>query len=174
MASEAPRMDMTAVSHWPRLVAPLPAGLYCTVSRPIPVRRSVFAQRTLQLRQVQRRLAGSPCSSWPSACPTSTLRLEPHRAQVRGPGGGQALARYRSALSLTTSLRQRCPSAGWVSPTLRRPRPRLPLPLPGRQSRRLRRADPASPRSPPPDLRPVLADPRPAIRVRQLFYGVEP
>jgi len=141
----------------------LPAGLYCTVSRPIPARRSVFAQRTLQRQHVQRRLAGSPCSSWPSRWPISTLRRLPQRMQIRGPGGAEAWARYRSALSVTVSLRQRRPSAGWVSPGPGPPL--LPRPLPGRQSRRLRRAGLGASRSPPPDRQPVLGDPRSPLRV---------
>lgn len=132
IASDSPRMDRTAVSHCPRLAAPLSAGLYCRVSLPIPARRSVFAQRTLQLRQVHRRLAGSPCSSWPSAWPISTLRRLPHKAQTGSPGGGRRLARYRSARSLIwrVSLRLACPPAGRVSPgrhpCRRRPRRRRP------------------------------------------------
>ena len=122
MASDWPFMLNTAVSHAPRLAAPSPAGLYCTVSRPILARRSVFAQRTLQLRHVQRRLAGSPCSSWPSRWPISMFRRLPQSAQIRVPGGGLALARYRSALSVTVSLRQRRPPAGQVSPGRLRPR----------------------------------------------------
>jgi hypothetical protein len=34
MASDSPFMDMTAVSHWPKLWAPSAAGLYCRVPSP--------------------------------------------------------------------------------------------------------------------------------------------
>ncbi len=34
------------------------------------------------------RLSGEESSSWPFAWPTSTLRCDPHRQQIRGPGGG--------------------------------------------------------------------------------------
>jgi hypothetical protein len=67
------------------------AGLYWRVFRPMPARCSAFAHRTLQLRQVQKRLCGTVFSSWPSTWPTSTVRVAPHSAQVREPGGLQAL-----------------------------------------------------------------------------------
>ena len=46
--------------------APSPAGLCCLVFLPIPARQRVFAHRTLQLRQVQKRFSGLPFSSRPS------------------------------------------------------------------------------------------------------------
>ena len=76
-------------------------GLNCRVFRPKPARRSLFAQSTLQLRQVQNRLCRVLFSSWPSICPTSTFSAAPQRLHIGEPGGGQALARYRRALSVT-------------------------------------------------------------------------
>jgi hypothetical protein len=88
-------MLKTAVSHWPKLLAPCPdvAGLSCLVNLPIPAARSVLAQRTLQDRHVHARFAGEVSSSWPLICPTSTLPFDPQKAHKRGPGGGQAFAR---------------------------------------------------------------------------------
>jgi hypothetical protein len=51
-------------SHAPRLSAPLAAGLYWRVRLPRPARLNVFAQRTLQLRQVQILFSGFVFSSW--------------------------------------------------------------------------------------------------------------
>src|ERR1700722_10122006 len=47
-----PFIDITAVSHCPKLVAPFWAGLYCRVSLPTPAARRVLAQRTLHGRHV--------------------------------------------------------------------------------------------------------------------------
>jgi hypothetical protein len=44
-------------------VAPLAVGLNCRFNRPIPTARRVFAQRTLQGRQVHTRFAGEASSS---------------------------------------------------------------------------------------------------------------
>ena len=100
--STLPFILVTAFIHCPRVSAPL-AGLYWRVSRPNPTRRSVFPHRTLQDRQVQSRLAGEESSSCPLTWPTSTVRLDPHSAQMRGPSGGHALARYLKARSVAAS-----------------------------------------------------------------------
>lgn len=63
IAVDSPFILVTAVSHWPNDFAPPDDGLNWRVSLPRPAWRSEFAQRTLQLRHVQMRLRGSPCSS---------------------------------------------------------------------------------------------------------------
>ena len=68
-----PFMLITAVSHWPRLVAPWSlAGLYWRVRRPRPWRLKTTPRRVLQARQFQIRLSGAVFSSNPSRWPTST------------------------------------------------------------------------------------------------------
>jgi hypothetical protein len=128
---ESPLMLITAFIHCPRVSAPF-AGLYWRVGLPSPARLSACAQRTLQDRHVQMRFRGALFSSWPSTCPTSTLRFLPHNAQMRSPGGGQRVARYRWARSVTSAafLRQFCEqrraiaSPGRRLRNRRRPRPR--------------------------------------------------
>lgn len=144
IAEDSPFMLVTAVSHSPSDFAPCAAGLYCRVRRPVPAAASVFPHRTLQARQVQRRFTGAVSSSRPLTWPTSTLRSVPQRQHTRGPGGGQALARYLNALSVTSSasFRHR-PRAGQVSPGRLRFRRRL-LPLPRLRQRRYQRCCPAS------------------------------
>jgi hypothetical protein len=93
MSSDSPFIAKTAVSHCPRFWAPPVAGLNCLVVRPMPARRRVFAHRTLHERQVHSKFAGDVSSSWPFICPTSTVRVAPQSAQMRGPGGGHAFAR---------------------------------------------------------------------------------
>jgi hypothetical protein len=57
---------------------------------------------------VQNRFSGAVYSSWPSTCPTSTVRFDPQRAQMR-PGGGLAFVRYLNARSVTgPSFRRAC------------------------------------------------------------------
>src|ERR1700689_562954 len=53
MSLDWPFLLVTAVRHCPSVFAPSDAGVYCRVFRPMPARRRVFAQSTLQLRQVQ-------------------------------------------------------------------------------------------------------------------------
>jgi hypothetical protein len=101
MASDSPFIANTAVTHCPSVWAPPAAGLYCRVALPMPARRSVFPHRTLQPLHVHSRFAGDVSSSWPLIWPISTVRVDPQSAQIRGPGGGHALARYRNARSLS-------------------------------------------------------------------------
>jgi hypothetical protein len=85
-----PWRDVTAVTHWARLLAPS-LGLNWRVLRPIPRRLKATPKRVLHARQFHRRFSGSPFSSWPSRWPTSTFRVEPQNTQMRAPvvGGGQ-------------------------------------------------------------------------------------
>jgi hypothetical protein len=87
IASLSPLMARTAVIHWPKDRAPSALGLNCRVRRPSPARRNTKPIVVLQARQVQAMFSGVTFSSWPSMCPTSTFRVEPQNAQMRGPGG---------------------------------------------------------------------------------------
>lgn len=80
-------MDSTAVTHWPKLLAPVCAALNCRVRRPRPARFSAAPMVVLQLRQAHAKFARLVFSSRPSRWCTSTLRAAPQKAQMRGPGG---------------------------------------------------------------------------------------
>ena len=62
---------------------------------------------------------GELSSSCPLTCPTSTLRVDPHKQQWRGPGGGSSLARYRKARSVTSGVSFRARFAGFRTGTNR-------------------------------------------------------
>jgi len=108
----SPRKILTLEMYWPNDCAPGWRGLYWRVNLPRPARLRMCPQRTLQLRHVQMRFSGAVFSSWPSRWPTSTFRSEPQNAQIRGPGGGHALARYLRARSVTLAFPRSSVQAG--------------------------------------------------------------
>jgi len=66
IADDSPFIERTAVSHWPKLLAPVSAALNCRVRRPRPARFSAAPMVVLQLRQAHAKFARSVFSSRPS------------------------------------------------------------------------------------------------------------
>lgn len=95
-------MLRTAESHWARVWAPPPLGLYWRVLCPMPARFMTCATLTLQLRHVGPRFVGDPSDSSPLMWPTIKRTVAPHQRQCL-PGGLHSTARCLSRQLLDTN-----------------------------------------------------------------------